>query len=232
MREASSILGTLFFLGGAVGCATPLIHPLRATNGWVGEVATSIEITAGKQGSCYEGCQDRVVGTPAVNPAEGSIGYSHVAGGWFGAMAGIYMPAFENQKSNYGVGAVWTYFTAQNDLIAAGVGPEVGPGGVAILSGLEVQPIGTQKKWTPAIGVYGRWFFPFEPTNEPFDARVPVSEYGFRGRYGPYFVEYTFYRPTKSLLSYAYPIEGGYYTEAHHIFTVGMTFDAISKRAF
>lgn len=168
---------------------------------------------------------------PAVNPAEASVGYSHVTAGWFGTMAGIYFPALENQKSNFAAVAAWSYFTAQNDYIAAGIGPEIGPGGGAFLVGVEVQPVGI-RRWTPAIGAYGRWFFPFDPSNERYDARVPVSEYGVRGRYGPLLVEYSYYHPTKSLMIYSLFPEGSYYTEAHHILTVGMTIDQVTKLAF
>lgn len=211
----------------------PLMHPLRATNGWVGEVATTFEIENGRTGFCHVGCEDTKGGGFYFNAVQGSIGYSHVTDGWLGTMVGVYSPAFENQKNNYAFAALWTYFTAQNDYLAAGVGPEIGPGGVAVLSGLELQPLGMKRtlKWVPAIGVYGRWFFPYDPTDTKFDARTTVAEYGARARYGALFLEYSFYNPSKSLMMYSLPVEGSAYVRAFHLLTLGFTFDEITKRS-
>lgn len=109
--------------------------------------------------------------------------------------------------------------------------PEVGFGGVSVLSGLEVQPLGI-RKWTPALGIYGRGFFPFEPVHQAQGGRPITIEFGGRARYGPFLFQYSYYQPTEGLLEQALPIEGSTYAEAYHILTLGMTFDAITKLAF
>jgi hypothetical protein len=229
--ELAVFASLLVAASGAAGCAMPLLHPLRATNGWAFEVATSVHINSGRQGKCYEGCQPTTGGGATFNVGQGSIGYSHVWDGWFGTMIGVYGPAFENQKSDYGFAALWSYFTAQNDYVAAGIGPEVGPGGGAFLVGLDVQPLGV-RRWTPSLGVYGRAFFPFEPTNATYDGRVIVLDYGARARIGPLLFEYSYYHPTKSLMEYALFPESSIYVEAYHILTLGMSFDEITRRVF
>lgn len=216
---------------GTMGCVTPVLHPLRATNGWVGEVASSLQLNSGKQWYCYDGCSRGDYPFSGGSPAQGSFGYSRVISNRFGAMAGLYFPAFQNQKNSFAFGALWTYFTVQNDYVAAGIGPEIGLGNVAMMVGFEVQPLGI-RRWTPAIGVYSRGSFPFVQSDSFMGGLSnPSVEYGARVRYGPVFLQYAYYRHMSELVSQMRLIESSTYSEGFQILTVGMTFDAITKLA-
>lgn len=229
-RARLGILAASVALGG-MGCVTPPIHPLRATNGVVGEIVTSLQLPSGATTFCHTECASEATSAPGFSPAQGSIGYSGVVKGSFGVMGGLYAPAMVNHQRSYAAGALWTYFTVQNDYVAVGVGPEVGFGGVATMLGVEIQPLGIQQ-WTKAIGVFGRGFIPYQVSNQVSGGSPMTLEGGARGRWGPFLFQYSYYQPTKGLAVQLNPIEGSLYAEAFHILSLGFTFDAITVRAF
>ena len=235
VMEVSRALVTIAAaIGMLAGCAAPLMHPLRASNGPYAEEALSFGVNIGRHGSCdnFEGCVDSDEGGGGVfNMPQFGAGYSRVFRGHFGIMGGAYLPAWENIKQgdlHAGI-ALTSFFTVQNDYASFGVGPELGVGGVAGVIGGEVQPWGMEN-WRPRVGVYTRRFYPFFPNDREFDNRVATWEVGGRLRVGPIFLGYDHYMQDEGAM-YWTVFETASYAQGHHIITLGMTIDMDTVKA-
>ena len=223
-------------------CATPLIHPLRVPSsasdevakGVVAEAGMSFQVGLGRFGGCdnQEGCQDRDDNSPVFwNIIQFSVGYSHLLWDTLGLMAGLYFPAWENLKDGtwYNTLALWTFATVQNDYFSVGVGPEVGGSGWALTVGAELQPWGIQN-WMPALGVYGRVFWPFVYDHVEFDGKERTWEVGGRLRSGMVYLQYTYYTQVSGAM-YWTVFETASYAQGMHIISLGisMTRDSFPK---
>jgi hypothetical protein len=218
----------------ASACATPLLHPLRANQGPYAEGAISYGSHAGKRGSCdnYEGCvESQGGGGGHIAIMQFGGGYSHVLYDHIGLMAGFHFPAWEDFKSDkpYGALGLTTFITAQNDYVSVGAGPELGVGGWAVTVGGEVQPWG-KRIWFPCVGVYGRRFWPFSPTDEEFDNRVATWEAGGRIRSGPIVLGYEYYMQDEGAMYWTI-FETASFAQGHHTFTLGLSIDMDTVRA-
>src|SRR5262249_27244163 len=143
---------------GALGCAAPLLHPLRASNGPVFELASTMTVDAGRRGVCDdEGCRDTDDRRIRLQSVEVSGGYSRVFARRFGVMGGLSAPAAKGWDAPL---SAWSFFTVQNAFASAGAGPELGLGAAAVTIGGELQPWGDAVA-QPRFGAYGRWSWPF-----------------------------------------------------------------------
>src|SRR5262245_5048023 len=184
-RRAASgaALACAFAAAASSACVSPLLHPLRASNGPVFEVASAATVDAGRRGACDDrGCTDDGERHVALDSLLFSAGYSRVFARHFGVMGGAYAPAAKAYDSPL---ALWSFFTVQNEFSSAGFGPELGSGGAAITVGGEIQPWG-DAPLHPRFGAYGRWFWPYEPSSDPsaIDAPVRAWDAGTRLRFG------------------------------------------------
>src|SRR5712691_7672488 len=71
------------------GCLTPLLHPLRATDGPIVEIASTLTVDAGRRGQCDDGatnCADVDEHHPSLDELAISLGYAHVFERTFGVM--------------------------------------------------------------------------------------------------------------------------------------------------
>jgi hypothetical protein len=230
-------------LAGALGsaCAPPLLHPLRASNGPYAEGAISYGVHAGQHGSCdnFEGCVDSEgTGGGHLNFLQFGGGYSHVFREYFGVMGGLHFPGWEDFKHGGLIGTLGltSFFTVQNDYFSTGVGPEIGGGGWAVTAGGEAQPWG-KKVWRPRVGIYGRRFWPFSPSEKPDpsdddiwrDPRVKTWEVGGRLRVGFIVLGYEYYMQDDGVMYWTI-YETASYAQGHHTFTIGMSVDMDTVR--
>lgn len=230
MMKQARLLGLLSFLA-LTACAVPLNHPLRVADGWVAEASISFQGGAGREGSCdnFQGCKDSGAGdfhTFGINLFQLSGGFGKVIDGWIGLMGGLYFPAWENLKEGdwYNTFGAWSFFTAQNDYLSIGIGPEIGGTGWALLAGGEIQPGGSHR-WWPALGVYGRIFWPFRYTHEEYDNRTRTWELGVRLRVGMFFAQYTYYTQVNGVMYWTI-YETAAYAQGAHIFCFGAIMSA------
>lgn len=221
----------------AAGCFTPLVHPLRATDGPLGELSLGAGPVAGRNGSCGNpmGCTDTppdgsgmVTGNMFV--PQFSLGWGHVLWDHVGLMGGVYFPSWENQKdADVWAGlAAWTFFTFQTDYFSYGLGPELGFGGAAMTVGGEVRS--SPGPWPLALGAYARWFYPFTATHEEFDNRSRTSEWGVRFRVGPFYVQYARYMQAEGVM-YWLLFETASYAQGLDNVSIGVSIDLDSARA-
>jgi hypothetical protein len=209
-----------------VGCITPVMHPFRASNGLFGNGSFSAQLPGG------HGCADSAV---CASPSEGSAGglgpqisygYGHVFAGWFGAMAGLYFPAWKTHKTRFSwksLVGLYTFFTAQTDRFSIGAGPEISAGGYGVTIGGEVRPWPTEP-WAPALSLYHRWLWPFFPTHELQDNHAASRELGARIGVGPLFVQYAYHQQLEGVFCYEL-IESATCGSAVHIFSFGVLGD-------
>src|SRR4051812_35039555 len=197
----------------AFGCATPMMHPLRASNGPVLELATSLRVGAGRRGECGDlGCVDSGHRAIAIDPLALSVGYSHVFGGHFGLMAGAQLPA----PRGYVVPvAAWSFVTAQNEHASIGAGPDLGVGGGGGTVGGEIQPWGDEPLRF-RFGAYGRSFVPFAPRPDAMDGRTSYWEGGGRLRFGPIYLQYAYQTHPGGVVS---DPGGATYAQSRHLVT-------------
>lgn len=107
------------------------MHPFRASSGLISNGSMSAQLPGG------HGCADpRVCASPSEGSAGGldvqlSYGYSHVFADRFGAMAGLYFPAWKTHKTAFSwksLVGLYTFFTVQTDRFSIGAGPEISAG--------------------------------------------------------------------------------------------------------
>jgi hypothetical protein len=219
----------------AGACATPLLHPLRASDGPYAEGAISYGIHAGRHGSCdnFEGCVDSEgTGGGHLTFFQFGGGYSRVFREHFGAMIGAHFPAWEDFKSGapYAALGLTSFLTLQNDYASIGLGPEVGVGGWAVTAGGEVQPWG-RAIWAPRVGIYGRRFWPFSPTDDEFDNRAKTYEVGARLRVAFIVLGYEYYMQDEGAMYWTI-FETASYAQGHHTISLGISMDMDTARAF
>jgi len=209
-------------------CVTPLMHPLRAGNGFVAEAATSLQFGHGREGSCdnFQGCVDGEGGAGGWNMIQLSGGYSWLFWEHVGVMVGLYFPGWENLKDGDWTGTLglWSFFTLQGPYASIGVGPEVGVGGWALTAGTELQLWGEDALWMPRLGAYGRVFWPYEYDHPDYDdvhdVRVRTWEIGGRLRFGPVYIQYTYYTQVEGVM-YWLVYETAGYSQGMHIISIG-----------
>lgn len=213
-----------------MACVTPLMHPLRAGNGFVAEAGTSFQFGHGREGTCDndQGCVDSDDGAGAGgwNMIQLSGGYSWLFWDHVGVMVGLYFPGWENLKDGDWTGTMgmWSFFTLQGPYASIGVGPEVGVGGWALTAGTELQLWGEDAFWMPRIGGYGRIFWPYEydhpAPDSTSDVRVRTWEIGGRLRFGPFYIQYTYYTQVEGVM-YWEVYETAGYSQGMHIISIG-----------
>lgn len=207
-----------------LACVTPLMHPLRAGNGFVAEASTSFQFGHGREGSCdnFQGCVDGDGGAGGWNMLQLSGGYSWLFWDHVGVMVGLYFPGWENMKDGDWTGSLgmWSFFTLQGPYASIGVGPEVGVGGWALTAGTELQLWGDDALWMPRIGGYGRVFWPYEYDHKERDGRVRTWEIGGRLRFGPFYIQYTYYTQVEGYMYWPVYETAGY-SQGMHIISVG-----------
>jgi hypothetical protein len=209
-------------------CVTPLMHPLRAGNGFVAEAGTSLQFGHGREGSCdnFQGCVDGEGGAGGWNLLQLSGGYSWLFWEHVGVMVGLYFPGWENLKDGDWTGTLgmWSFFTLQGPYASIGVGPEVGVGGWALTAGTELQLWGDDAFWMPRLGAYGRVFWPYEYDHPDYDdihdVRVRTWEIGGRLRFGPVYIQYTYYTQVEGIM-YWLVYETAGYSQGMHIISIG-----------
>jgi hypothetical protein len=215
----------------AAGCATPLLHPLRAQPGPVAENAISFAISAGERGGCGDGSGCKEGGARAFVPnlIQVSAGYAVVAEKHFGLLAGAYFPAWENMRTTklYGGMAAYSYGVVQGDKVALGAGPELGVGGWALTTGADLRPWGT-RGIRPGLGVYTRFFFPWQPDYQDFDGRMATWEAGARLNVGPFYVQYAYVSQYHGARDHEL-WETSFYEQAFHIISIGVTSTSIAQ---
>jgi len=213
-------------LGSASGCAAPLLHPLRASNGPVAEIASTVTVDAGRRGECDEDvCRDTDDRNLALSSLQFSGGYSRVFARRFGVMGGLYAPA---QQGWGAPAAIWTFFTVQNAFASAGVGPELGSESAALAIGGELQPWGAAPA-QPRFGVYGRWTAPYYPDLDDLEGQTRAFEFGGRLRFAFFFLGYALQERPNAMVK---DFDGSSYAERRHLMTIGLTLDRDTVRAF
>jgi hypothetical protein len=196
-----------FLVGLALGALTltdctitPVIHPLRASNGPFLDYAWALGALANKPVS--QDCVDPMKGgegTWVFTPIQLSAGYAHVFRESLGVMAGAYLPAWRPGIVNAGsVVGGFTYLTLQNDHWALGLGPEFSDG-FAITAGAEAQPWG-ERDWLPAFGIHSRYFWPWKNNPHDVNGQSRSIELGARFRLGAVWIQYTYYRHLQGVL--------------------------------
>lgn len=221
-----SALAALALGASAGGCVTPLLHPLRASNGPVFELASSGTVTAGRRGTCGDGgCVETGEREVALTSLEVSGGYSRVLARHFGVMGGVYLPAGELHEVPI---ALWSFFTIQNRHASAGVGPDLGSGGAALMVGGEVQPWG-ERPLHPRFGGYARWSWPFSPEPDRIAGPARSWEVGGRLRFGPIYLQYSFHTHPDGA---AKDPGGDGFAQTRHILSLGLTLDRETVRVF
>ena len=96
--------------------------------------------------------------------------------------------------------------------------------------GGEVQPWGAAPLH-PRFGVYGRWFWPYEPSSDPtaIDARVRAWDAGTRLRFGPIYLQYAFSTQPRGTSTSS---DEDRYAQSRHILTFGLSLDRETVRVF
>lgn len=208
------------------GCVTPVLHPFRASSGLISNGSMSAQLPGG------HGCADpRVCASPSEGSAGGldvqlSYGYSHVFADRFGAMAGLYFPAWKTHKTAFSwksLVGLYTFFTVQTDRFSIGAGPEISAGGWGITTGGEVRPWPTAP-WAPTLSLYHRWLWPFSPTHELEDNHAASRELGARIGVGPFFTQYAYHQQLEGVFCYSL-IESASCGSAVHIISFGLLGD-------
>lgn len=210
----------------SAGCVTPLLHPLRASNGPVFELATSGTVTAGRRGTCGDaGCVETGERSVGLTSLQLSGGYSRVLARHFGVMAGAHVPAAKTYVVPI---ALWSFFTVQNEYVSAGAGPDLGVGGAGVTLGAELSPWG-DALLHPRFGGYARWFWPFSPEPETIGGRARSWELGGRLRFGPIYLQYSFHtHPEGAALDH----DEESFAQSRHMLSIGLTLDRETVRAF
>ena len=211
----------------SAGClATPLAHPLRASDGFTAEASGSLGLFAGNVRERTDTGENQSSGT-ASGVLSGSVGYAHVFGEHLGAQGGLFGPATLNEHNKSVLSSVSTYsfFTYQRALLSVGAGPEVGYGGFATTMGFELGPFGCAH-----LGAYARWFWPFVPAGNYTDNHRS-HEFGVRARDGMVYLQYGFYQQMNGLNEIAvFGFGPTYSAHAYHQLTIGVLLDASTVR--
>jgi hypothetical protein len=146
----------------AVGCVSPLLHPLRVPDGPVAEVAGVVLRSTGAGPSCapHAECSSSS-GSWGISPAA-SVGYGHVFARRFGVMGGIWGAATSNQGvlkqgTVLDVAALYSYFTYQPAGWSIGLGPSLSRRGLFVTAGFDHILLDEQT----SLGIYQRWFQPW-----------------------------------------------------------------------
>jgi hypothetical protein len=207
-----------------VGCAAPLLHGLRAApGGWV-DVSMGMTYSAERLNGCAGEAGCEVPGMAAGgNPLQVGAGYAWVFEDHIGLILGAQFPAWANQKLyTWWSGLSLTSFaTVQTENLSFGVGPEIGLGGVALVVGAEGLPWGP-RSWLPGLGVWSRYFWPYEPDRVEINGRAESWEVGARLRFGAFVLQYAYHHQQDGWMSTSRPDYG----RGMHLVSVGLQLDA------
>jgi hypothetical protein len=224
--RATHVLGARLALGAVLalsGCPSPMLHPLRASNGPYVAAAAFAAVPGGRRGQCYELCLESQ-GTPATPAVAAAAGYGHVFGN-VGVQGGAYALAFGNGHALDALDAfgLFGFFTLQNRLWSVGAGPELTGGGASITMGGEFRHDVPSLAFIPTVGVFARWFVPLpRGTVHWYAPDTPTLEIGVRARWGELFVQYEYYtNMERRVVIPAFGVEGSVFGEGFHLFAIG-----------
>lgn len=233
MPSAARALGLTALLC-ASACVTPVVHPLRVSEGpWVTGSA-SMQFGAGRGGGCdnFTGCTEGEGGAFGIGLLQAAGGWGHLWSEHFGTLFGLTFPTHLNQKSDawYSLVTPHAYFAFQTEWAAIGAGGEIGAGGASLIGGLDLRLFDVDD--VPVrLGVYGRRFWPFEEEPSPFDGfdgRVKTLDVGVRLTAAFFFAQWSYYEVERGFVEYVVWETSGF-SEALHIVSIGLVYDGDAR---